>query len=106
MRVEFVAVEPHHLVAAGFLGDVQRVVSRPDYAIAVRHPGMRPPGDAEAARATNAAPVEDECMSLHFFAHPFREGHRGVQHGAWQQNDELLTTVPTDDIDLARGPLE
>lgn len=40
-------------------------------------------------------------MSLDLFSHPFRERHCGVQHGAGEQQHELLSAVPTRTIDLA-----
>ena len=41
-------------------------------------------------------------MPLDPFAHPFRERHGRVEHGARKQQHELLATVAADPIDLAR----
>ena len=45
-------------------------------------------------------------MPLDPFAHPFGEGHGGVEHGARKQEHELLAAVSADAIDLARFVLE
>ncbi len=45
-------------------------------------------------------------MGLHLLTSPFRERHRGIEHGSWKENDELLAAVATHLVDLARRRLE
>src|SRR5689334_13385580 len=106
MRVELGAVEADDAIASHLLRDIQRVVSRTDQRVAFPDPRVRPAGDAEAGRATQRATGEGECMPLDAFAHPFGEGHRGVEHGAREQEHELLATVAADAVDLPRLLLE
>ena len=100
MRVEFVAIETYDPVSARLLGNVQCLIGRAHQAIAMLNARVRPRGHAEARRALNRAALERECMRLNLFSHPFRERHRRIQHGAGQQQHELLSTIPAGAVDL------
>src|SRR3569833_1708170 len=67
---------------------------------------MRPRGDPEACRALNRSSVERECLRLDLFPHPLGVGHAGVEHGAREEEDELLAAVPAGPIDLTYLVLE
>src|SRR4051794_5097860 len=100
VRVELGPVEADDAIASHLLRDVQRVVGRADQRVALPNLRVRPAGDAEAGRATQRASGEGECMPLDVFAHPFGEGHRRIEHGAGEEEHELLAPVSADAIDL------
>src|SRR5919202_1434202 len=101
--VEFGAVEADDPVAAERLGDVERVVGSLDQLVAMTDPRVRPGGHTAAQRPVEQPALEPERMSLYLLTRPLREGHRGVEHRAGQNDHELLAAVPANAVDVAGG---
>lgn len=62
---------------------------------------MRPGGNSKARCPLDRGSVERECIRLDLFPHPLRERDRGVEHGAWQEQHELLAAIASRTVDLA-----
>ena len=106
MCVEIGAVEAHHAIAPGFLCHVESVVRCSHKSFLVLHLRVRGSGHTTAHGPAKRATLICKCMILHLLPQPLGECNSGVQNGARQNQQELLSTIAPHSIDLTRFALE
>ena len=106
MCVEVRAIEAHYTVAPGLLRHVESVVGRSHQSFLVLHLRVRSGGHTTAHRPAERAALICKCMILYLLPQPLGERNRGVQDGARQNQQKLLSAVSTDPVYLTRLVLE
>src|SRR5437016_4860724 len=102
MLVELGTIEAYHAIAPFLLRDVKSVVRRLQQRFLILHAWMwRACHSAAHCPAKFAARV-CKSMGLHLLPQAFRERHCRVEDSPRKDQQEFLSTVPPDPVDLSR----